>query len=70
MRSWMKKRWITTGNFSKEFKALIEMMLNPDPAKRPATIQEIRESPWFKKIKPATPEEVQMDMIRSKTKQL
>ena len=67
MKAWMKKRWIKVGNFSKDFKALIEMMLNPDPTKRPATIQEIRESSWFKKVKPASAEEVKMEMIRMKT---
>ena len=67
---WMKKRWIKADNFSNEFKALVEMMLNPDPKKRISTVQLVRESPWFKNVKPASTEEVQMEIIRMKTQQL
>ena len=65
-QSWMKKRSMKSENFSKELKTLLEQMLCPDPNKRIASIQKIRESAWFKKTVPASREEVQMTMIRTK----
>lgn len=65
-QSWTKKRFIKGNNFSKELKALIESMLNPDPNQRVSSIQKIRESAWFKKTKPATEEEIRMLMLRNK----
>lgn len=62
---WMKKKWLKAEPFSKELKALLEAMLCPDPSKRPS-IQQIRESAWFKKTQPATSEEVRIAMIRAK----
>lgn len=64
-QGWMKKKWLKAETFNKDLKALLEAMLNPDPNKRPS-IQQIRESNWFKKTVPATNEEVQLTMIRAK----
>jgi len=64
--TWMKKKWAKPEGFSKELKSLLESMLCPDPLKRPS-IQQIRESVWFKKTQPATTEEVQMAMMRAKS---
>lgn len=64
-QNWMKKKWIKTDNFNKDLKALLELMLNPDPSKRPS-IKQIRESNWFKKTQPVSPEEARIAMIRAK----
>lgn len=64
-QGWMKKKWLKTETFSKDFKSLMESLLHPDPKKRPS-IQQIRESNWFRKTQPATAEEVKIAMIRAK----
>eukprot|EP00331_Platyophrya_macrostoma_P006575 CAMPEP_0176420880 /NCGR_PEP_ID=MMETSP0127-20121128/8853_1 /TAXON_ID=938130 /ORGANISM="Platyophrya macrostoma, Strain WH" /LENGTH=385 /DNA_ID=CAMNT_0017801527 /DNA_START=204 /DNA_END=1361 /DNA_ORIENTATION=+ len=64
--TWMKKKWMKAETFSKELRALLEAMLNPEPSKRPS-IQQIRESAWFKKTQPASSEEVRMAMMRAKS---
>jgi len=64
-QNWMKKKWVKTESFNKDLKVLLELMLNPDPSKRP-TIKQIRESTWFRKTKPATCEEAQIAMMRAK----
>jgi serine/threonine protein kinase len=62
---WMKKKWMKADLVSAELRSLLEMMLCPDPYQRPS-IQKIRESAWFQKTKPASSEEVRMEMLRSK----
>lgn len=63
--TWMKKKWVKADPFSKDLKSLLESMLSPDPSKRPS-IQQIRESAWYKKTPAATSEEVKIAMIRAK----
>jgi len=67
-QGWLKKKWSKGDALNKDLRALLESMLNPDPKKRP-TIQQIRESNWFKKTSPASSEEVRMAMIRAKTQE-
>lgn len=47
--------------FDANFKELMTRLLNPDDSKRPS-IQEIKESAWFKSVEPATYEEVLAEM--------
>lgn len=62
---WMRKKWLKPDCIGNDLKALLESMLNPDPSKRPS-IQQIRESAWFQKTRPATSDEVSIEMIRAK----
>lgn len=64
-QGWMKKKWVRADDFSEELKDLVEKMLNPNPKLRP-TVQQIRESAWFRNIKPKSQEEVQAMMLRYK----
>lgn len=57
----MKTRKNAPKSFSNDFKALITEMLTPESDIRP-TLDEIRESSWFKNTRPATQEEVMAEM--------
>ena len=54
--------------FDPDFKTLVSQLLNVDETFRPSTIEEIRESNWYKKTQPATEAEVMEEMKSRKKK--